>query len=299
MTALKTQNFKDGLEAIGVGTRNFFQNNKAHIFTGLSVAGTIATGVIAANDGARAARRIDQKAFMIGRELTQGEKIALCWKDFVGSALVAAGTCASTIASDAINTRTIADRTTLLIATEKAYEKLSRKTKQVLGEGKAKEIKSEMIDEKIKEKPELVSKISFENAPRVGNGALYPFLDEYSGLPFWSNLDYIDLWIEKLNGMMRDLEPRNRVTNYYNQKIGVPYSEWVCVMGYDKSFCQTNERKNTGWNKGFDKDGSDDDPIEYCRFTKEYEPGFAITVLSWLKEPTDMQLGGLIKSSGL
>ena len=296
---MKTQYFVEGLSVIGDFSKNFFQDNKAHIFTGLSMAGTIATGIISAKDGAKAARKIDQKAFIIGRELTTGEKIKLCWTDFIDAAVIGAGSCAATFASDAINTRTIADRTALLVASEKAYEELSKKTKEVLGEKKAKEVQKEVIEDKIKANPSMVSQSAFANAPRVGNGALFPFLDEYSGLPFWSNLDYINLWVNKLNEMMRELKPRDRVNNYTKQKIGVPYSEWISAIGYDRKVANTPERKNVGWNKGFDRDGTDDDVIDYYRFTEEYEPGFAVTVLHWEKNPTDMELGCIIKSSGL
>lgn len=295
---MKTQYFAEGLSVMGDFGKQFFQDNKAHIFTALSMAGTVATGIISAKDGAKAARKIDQQAFIIGRELTTSEKVKLCWKDFIDAAVIGAGSCAATFASDAINTRTIADRTALLVASERAYEQLSKKTQEVLGKDKQKEIKDEIIKEKITAHPEMISQSNFANAPRVGNGALYPFLDEYSELPFWSNLDYIDKWIAKLNAMMRDLKARDRNNNYCGQKIGVPYSEWVSVMGYDRKICATPERRNAGWNKGYDKDGDDDDPIEYVRYTKEYEPGFAVTVLSWVKDPTDMSLGALIKSSG-
>lgn len=296
---MNTSDFKMGLGVIGDYTKSLFTDNKAHLFTGLSMLGTIATGVISAKDGAKAARRIDKEEYELGRELTAKEKIQLCWKDYIDAGLVCAGSCAATFASDAINTRTIADRTALLIASEKAYEKLSAKTKEVLGEKKHKEVVDEIAKEKADSQPYLMTKNAFADAPRTGNGQLYPFVDGYTMLPFWSNLDYIDLWVMKLNSMMKDLEPRNRTSNYYGQKIGIPYSEWLSAIGYDRKVCNTPERKNAGWNRGYSKDGSDDDPIEYYRSTMEYEPGFAVSMITWEKDPTDMSLGGLIKSSGL
>ena len=295
---MNTTDFKNGLEVLGAFGRNMFHDNKAHIFTALSMAGTIATGVVSAKDGAKAARRIDREEYILGRELTGKEKFKLCWKDYIDAGLLCVGSCAATVASDAINTRTIADRTTLLIATEKAYEKLSKKTKDVLGEKKHKEVIDEVAKDKvITAKPEMFSEETFAKAPRTGDGTLYPFIDGYSMLPFWSNLNYIDLWVMKLNDMMGDIAPRNRVNNYNTQKIGVPYSEWLCAIGYDSKVYNTPERKNCGWNKGYAKDGSDDDPIQYFRTTMEYSPGFAVTVITWEKDPTDMTLGNLIKEN--
>ena len=298
---MKTAYLKSGIDALGFYGKKFYHENKAHIFTGLSIAGTIATGAISAKDGARAARRIDQKSIELGRELTNGEKFKLCWKDFLDAGLICAGACAATVASDAINTRTIADRTTLLIASEKAYEQLSKKTKEVIGEKKYKEVKDEMVKEKIQNQkpPHVITQTDFDHAPRVGDGALYPMILEYCWLPFWSNLDYLNLWVMKMNGIMSDLEPRDNTRNYLGQKIGVPFSEFVSAIGYDHKIACTPERRNHGWNKGYAKDGSDDDIIAIEHHSVEYSPGFAVTMISFEQDPRDMTCGGIFKSNGL
>ena len=63
-----------------------------------------------------------------------------------------------------------------------------------------------------------------------------------------------------------------------------------------KNVWNTPERKFVGWNKGYAKDGSEDDPIEIYRTTMEWAPGFAVTVLNWEKDPVNMKLGRLLKS---
>ena len=81
--------------------------------------------------------------------------------------------------------------------------------------------------------------------------------------------------------------------------VGVPYREWLSYLGFSDKIANTPEREEKGWNKGFAKDGSGDDPIEYFRTTMEIEPGFAVTVINWEVDPTDMRHGRLLKSSGM
>ena len=288
--------FVDGLKVIGDRTKAFYINNRAHIFTGLSMCGTVLTGILSAKNGMKSARKIDRKEYELGRRLTTKEKIRLCWKDHIDSVLVGGLSCFSSFRSDQINTRTIADRTALLIASEKAYEKLSEKTKEVLGEKKAKQVQDEIAREEFQK---VVTEKGLNNAPRVGNGDLYPFLDRYSGILFYSNIDYIKLCVMKLQKMMDDLAPRGGEFDYYNRPVGVRYSEWLSFIGVDEKEWNTPERKNNGWNKGFAKDGSDDDEIEFVTSSVEYKPGFSVTVINWNKDPTDMSLGRLIKSSGV
>jgi len=283
---------------------SFYQKNKAHIFTGLGIVGTIGTGVLSARDGAKAARRIDRKKEELGRELTFKEKMQLCWKDYIDAALIGGLACFSEFKSDQINTRTIADRTALLIASEKAYEKLSQKTREVLGDKKAKQVQDEVVKEELtKANPATglpyVSSNAFKDAPRVGNGELHPFIDAYTKLPVWSNIDYLRLQEKTLQEMMSELRPRDRTSDYVDKIVGVRYSEWLSMLGYSKDVWGTDERREQGWNKGCAGDGSDDDPIEFYTTPIEFEPGFAVTSIIWKKNPTSLRLGRLIKTNGL
>lgn len=290
----------DGFREIGGRFGSFCMDNRAHICTGLAVIGTATTGVLSARSGARSARAIDRKEAELGRKLTPGEKAKLCGKYFIAPAVAGIAASAGAIGSDIFNTQTIARTNAALIMSEKAYEKLQQKTKEVLGEKKAQQVKDEIAKENVEEikKQGILTKDSFENAPRAGSGTLYPFVDGYSNLPFWSNRDYIAACVKDLQAMMKDLAgKRGDEFDYYDKEIGVPYSEWLKMIGYDPKTWSSNERKHAGWNKGFDPDGAEDDPIEYYFTPIEWEVGFAVTSMVWEKDPTDMRLGRLIKSS--
>lgn len=292
----------DGLKGFGNQIGGFCEDNKAHICTGLAVIGTISTGVLSARSGARSAREIDRKENELGRKLTAREKAKLCGKHFIVPVLTGIAASAGAIGSDIINTKTIARTNAALLMTEQAYEQLSRKTKEVLGDKKNRQIQDEVAKEKIEEakKVGVISVNSFDNAPRVGSGTLFPYVDGYSLLPVWTNPDYIASQVKDLRAMMRDLAPRGDDYDYYDKEIGVPYSEWLHRIGYEGAhICGSPERKQAGWNKGFAADGCEDDEIAYYTTTMEWEPGFAVTVLNWEKNPSNMKLGRLIKSSGV
>lgn len=290
-----------GFKEIGRDIGKFCANNKAHIFTGLSVVGTVATGVLSARSGAIAARKIDREEAELGRRLTRREKMKLCGKDFIAPAVSMIVAIGGSVGSDVINTQTIARTNIALIASEKAYEQLNRKTKEVLGEKKAHQVKDEIAKEKVEEAKSnnILTTDSFTNAPRSGNGTLYPFIDGYSMLPFWSNIDYLSMHVKCLEEMMREIGARGDEYDYRDKEIGVYYAEWLKGLNFEQNIWNSPERMTHGWNKGYAKDGIDDDPIGFFTTTMEWTPGFAVTVINWEKEPTDMKLGRLIKSNGL
>lgn len=289
----------DGFTAIGKCIGSWCMDNRAHLCTAVGVTGTIATGVLSARSGARSARKIDEKERELGRRLSPKEKAALCGKDFILPVATCALSIAGSVGSDVLNTRTIGIQNAALIASEQAYEKLSQKTKEMLGEKKAQQVQDEIAKEKVVQ-AKMYDPDAFANAPRCGTGTLYPWVDTYSMLPFWTNPDWVASTVKDLKALMDDLAPRGSDFNDYRDKcVGVPYSVWLEYIGYDPKVYNTPERKHHGWNKGFNKDGSDDDSFDYTTSPMEYSPGFAVTAMTWYTDPSDMRLGRLIKSNGM
>lgn len=290
------------LEQLGNRCNAFYEANKAHIYTGLGIGGTIATGLLSARSGARSARKIDRRQSELGRRLSLGEKMQLCWTDALPPVIVAAGACYSTYKSDAISTKIIADRTAMYLASEKAYEKLSQKTKEVLGEKKAKQIQDEVTKEEVNEavRTGQLTMDDFAKAPRVGSGELYRFVDKYTMLPFWSNKDYICLQVAKMREMMAELAPRDKDRDYYDKVVGIYYWEWLHRIGYtDPKIAKSPERKFLGFNKGYQADGSQDDPIDVVFTPMMWNDEFSVTAVDWTVDPSDMRLGRMKKTGQL
>lgn len=288
----------EGFKEIGRHIGQFCADNKAHILTGVSVVGTLGCGVLSARAGARSARKIDRREAELGRKLYPGEKLKLCGKDFIAPIASCAIAVVGSIGSDVVNTQTIARTNMALVASEKAYEALNRKTKEVLGEKKARTIKDEIAKEEI-QTPGVITQVDIDCAPRTGVGTQFLYRDGYSKLIMWSNPDYIMRQLTEMREMMRDLAPRGDEYDYYDKEIGIPYSEWLSRMGFSRDVWDSVERKYCGWNKGYTRDGQDDDPIECIFSSVEWKPGITINEIVWEKDPTNMKLGRLLKANGL
>ena len=290
-----------GLKEAGRSFGEFCANNRAHIFTGMSVVGTVTTGVLSARGGARSARKIDRRKEELGRDLTGGEKLKLCGGEFIAPMISGAFAIGGAIGSDLVNTRDIARANIALIASEKAYEKLDRKTKEVLGEKKARQVKDEIAKENMQEMKQsgVLSMDAFENAPKSGSGTLHRYIDDYSRLPFWSNPDYLAAHLKCLQEMMREQNPRGDSFDIYDKQVGVRYSEWLKGLNFPPQVYNAKAFKDFGWNRGFMADGGDDDPIEYFMTAEEYEPGISVMMITWEKTPADLSLGRLLKSNGM
>ncbi len=118
-------------------------------------------------------------------------------------------------------------------------------------------------------------------------------------LPFWSTPDYIALHVKCMREMMAEQASRGDEYDYYDKEVGVHYSEWLKGLNFDKKIWSTKERKGKGWNKGFAKDGSEDDIIGYHIVPIEYEEGFPVNLIQWDTLPIEMRLGRLIKSQNV
>lgn len=284
----------DGYKIMGTWLGDWAEKHKADIFTGISIIGTGATAVISAMDTSRAVRKIDAKELETGEELDWKEKVKLCWKDYIPTGLTVLGTDAASIASNRVSAKTITDLSASYAMLENLYERHKKKTREVVGDKKEQAIREEIAKEEVKQYFSTM-KIPPQRDP---NDDLW--MDGYSGIIFWSNIDKLRRIEAKLQDMMNELAPRGDEYDYYDKMIGVNYGEWLSFLRLDNpDECHSVRNRRIGWNKGFAKDGSDDDVIQFYTTAMEIDQGARVVhVINWETEPTDMKLGRLIKSSG-
>lgn len=287
---------RNGYLAMGNWANDWYDKNKAHFWTGISMAGTVASAVSSANDTARIFRKCRKEHGCDPKELSVKDRLRLYAGNYVTTAACVGISIFGAGKSDHENGKVIAERTSLYLATKKSYELLKKNLKEVVGEKKAQQVQDREAQEQVKTKH--ITQQMVDEAPISGRGDQV-FMDGYSGFLFRSNIDYLRLCEAKLQNMMADLAPRGDEFDYYDRKVGIPYSEWLSFIGAPKKVWDTPERKDHGWNKGFAKDGTDDDPIAFYTTATEYEEGKSCLVINWEQDPTDMKLGRLLKSSGL
>ena len=286
---------KDGYLLMGDICNSWYEQNKAHFWTGVSMAGSALTAIASANDTARVFRKCRKEYGCDPKELPVKERLKLYAANYITTAGCLGTSIFGAVKSDRESTKIIAERTGLYLATRKSYDLLKKNLKEVVGEKKAQQVQDKAAEEKIER---VVTPERVADAPVFGRGDQL-FMDGYTEELLWSNIDFLRRCEMEMKEMMRELAPRNHEYDYYDNEVGVHYYEWLSKVGFPREKWNTKERKHVGWNKGFRKDGEDDDPISFYTVAKEYEPGKSCLVIEWEKDPSDMRLGRLIKSSGL
>lgn len=303
MGFLKTM--QTGYQIMGQEAKQKIVDNRANILTGVSVLGTIATGVVSAFSGAKAARKIDAKAAELQRPLTTKEKAALCWKDFILPAGTVITSSASSITSNRIQAGDIARLTTDVAVVTKAYNEFKKATNEVVNEKQQQQIKDTIAEEKRRQMDPAVTNRLVD--PEMGMGRAQLFVDGFSGVQFFATVDKVRLAESKLQHMMAEIRPRTWLGYYTNSMIGVPYREWLSLIDAETNV-PTYSRDvsiyaNFGWNKGFWNDDIDDDDV----ISFYLAPGETIYrgeerscyVITWDLDPSDMKLGDMVKRMGV
>lgn len=294
-----------GYKDMGQQATQAIVNNRANIFTGVSVLGTIATSIVSWFGGMKSARKIDAKTAEVGRPLTVKEKAQLCWKE----TLMPAGTVilsgAGAVTSNRIMAGDIARLTTDVAVVTKAYNEFKKASNEVMTEKQQHEVRQNMAEkemEKVKEQPKVVNNLV--EPSDCGRGQL--FMDCFSGIVFFSTVDKVRLAISKLREMMAELKPRIRGDKgvYSPTELGVPYREWLSFVNADTNAVGIYKNdivlhSHFGWNKGYNDGIEDDDPIEAY-----FSPGEVMYLgesrscfmINWEQDPSDMRLGDTLKS---
>ena len=294
-----------GYQIMGQEAKQKVVDNRANIFTGISVIGTIATGIVSAFSGAKAARKIDAKAAEVQRPLTTKEKAALCWKDFILPAGTVITSSASSITSNRIQAGDIARLTTDVAVVTKAYNEFKKATNEVVTEKQQQQIKDTISEEKRKQMDPAVTNRLVD--PDMGMGRAQLFVDGFSGVQFFATVDKVRLAESKLQNMMMELKPRQWLGYYTSNTHGVPYREWLCLIEAETNVPTYNRDisifANYGWNKGYWSDNIDDDDV----ISFYLSPGETIYkgeerscyVINWDQDPADMKCGDMLKRMGV
>lgn len=300
------QTIGQGYQIMGQEAKQKVIDNRANIFTGISVVGTIATGVVSAFAGAKSARQIDAKAAEIGRPLNLKEKAKLCWKNFIGPVGAGIGASAGAIGSNRIMAGDIARLTTDVTMATKALNEWKKASNEVMTEKQQEEMRAAKAQKDIAAIDQKTIDTLPEPGPELGRAQL--FKDTFSGIVFFSTVDRVMLAGSRLKDKMKELKPRANF-NYYSTAIhGVHYYEWLKLVlspEDQKKYCdgEVSIYHDYGWNKGYQYNNvDDDDDVGFYLAPGEVvyhgEPRSCFTI-NWEHDPSDMRLGDMLKNSGI
>lgn len=295
---------KQGYQIMGMEARDKVVANRANIFTGLSVVGTIGTAVVSAFAGAKSARQIDAKAAELQRPLTTKEKAKLCWKNFLGPAATVVGSSAGAIGSNRVMAGDIARLTADVTMVQKAYNEFRKASNEVLTEKQQEEVRDKIAENKMAEIPQKeIDRV--QDIPGGGYGVTQLFVDGFNPeVKFFSTVDKVELAMAELRNEMALLPARNK-QGYSPVILGIPYVNWLYKIGWvDPTTAFKTDSiifKKYGWNKGYpEEDGTSNDD-EISAYLKPGETMWqgqrrSCYYIEWDQAPSDMELGNLIKS---
>lgn len=298
------QTIGNGYKIMGQEAKQKVVDNRANIFTGVSVVGTIASSIISAFAGAKSARQIDAKSAELQRPLTTKEKAKLVWKNFIGSAGATIGASAGAITSRVIDSGDIVRLTNDVTRVTRAYSEFKKASNEVLSEKQQQEVKEKIADNT----REKIQPGDFDRLPNYSNCDLPQlFVDGFDdNVKVINTMDGIKRAIAEMQKEMAITKPRVRY-GYSPVVLGVKWTDWLTKIGYEAPVKLHNRGTlydNYGWNKGYlEEDGTCDDDIISCYFSPgetEYQGQMrSCYVIVWDQDPSDMRLGDMIKSGKL
>lgn len=208
----------------------FAVDNSPGIFTGLGVAGTVMTAVLAGKASYSAALLIQDEAYArkndnngVISEISTKEKVGLVWREYIPTAAVGATSITAIIMANRVGARRAAAMTAAFKLSEKLSEEYRQKAQEVLG-AKAEE----------KLRSDLNAKRMSENATAntiIITGSETIFYDAWSGR-------YFKCEMENLRKAVND------VNHQVNRDFYASLSDFYDLVGLD----HTQESDEIGWN---------------------------------------------------
>lgn len=216
------------LKTILKASEKFLIDNSPGILTGLGVAGTVSTAILAGKGAYSAALRITEAdEVSLGETnapLDTKEKFQLVWKEFVPAAAVGTVTIVSIVMANQIGSRRGAAIAAALKISEELSADYKKKVLQTVGLQREEKMRSELAGERMAKNPPPPNML-------IVTGANTLFYDERSARYFHSTMDHVMRSVNEVN---------HQVNNYFCASL----TEFYDKIGLDA----TAESDSVGWN---------------------------------------------------
>lgn len=244
---MNMQTIKTGIKAFG----GLLAKHSPTILTGFAVAGTISTAVLAARAHVEATKKLDEELVFFNltengfesREPTFKEKIKIAWKCYIPPVIMGAATIGCIVGAHSINLHRNAVLAGAYTLAETSLKEFQSKAKEIVGENKVREIKDEIVKDKIEKNPPSKNEIII-----TGKGETLCY-DVYSGRYFAS-----------------DIEKVRKAVNDANVELFADLRLSLNDMYYALGLTPIRAGADLGWNMNDAMDSLKDYPIE-ARFS--------------------------------
>lgn len=201
------------------------------IAAGVGIGLALVAGIRAVQKTPEAVRLIEKKKEELNKdELTVVETVDATWKCYLPSFIIFILACILIIGGERISTRRAVAAATACSLYENQLQQYENAAREVLGDKKAEEIRTQMARNEVNSRPPL----NEDDIVRTGRGNAL-FYDELSRRYFWSDPTYVDQIFVQLNKrIMREMYVS---MNDYWEAIGLPKTNPGDLLCWDVNKC--------------------------------------------------------------
>ncbi len=205
--------------------QKFVTDNSPGILTGLAVAGTVTTAVLAGKAGYSSGLILSDayNEHIAKSNVPAKEKVKLVWKEFIPAAVSGAATVTCVIAATRIGTRRAAAIAAAFKISEELAEQYKAKVVETMGAKKEEMMRADLARDRMDEK-------GWKDVVFI-SGSEVLFFDELSGRFFKNEKAKVDKAINEIN---------YQINNYYHaslsefyEKIGLPSTIYSDEVGWN------------------------------------------------------------------
>lgn len=215
---------KFNLKNIIDNSKIFVDKHSPEILTSLGIAGMISSTILAVKATPKALDLIeDKKDELCTEDLTKREIIQACWKCYIPSVITGGVSVACLVGANSVNNKRNIALATAYNLSERTLTEYKNKVVEVLGEEKEKEIRKEIVKDRVEKNPIKDNIIITEK----GNTLCY---DSISGRYFKSDADKIRRAENILNKkLMSDVYVS---LNDFYDLVGLPFTKIGNELGW-------------------------------------------------------------------
>lgn len=199
---------------------NTAKEHSPEILVSAGIVGMISSTVLAVKATPKAMQLLEDKKADLGvTYLTKKESIQTAWRPYIPSVALGVVSAACIVGGTATNLKRNTALATVYAISENTLKEYQRKTVEVVGEEKAREIDKAVAKAKVKERPVIIDQNDSEYVTNTGEGNTL-FYDSLSGRYFRSSTNAVDRAINSINKSMLT-EHYITVNEFYNE-LGIP-----------------------------------------------------------------------------
>lgn len=236
---------------------NSVKEHSPEILVSAGIVGMASSAVLAVKATPKAMRLIEDKKADLGvTYLTKKETIQAGWKPYIPSVALGVVSAACIVGGTATNLKRNTALATVYALSESTLKEYQRKTLEIVGEEKAKEIDRAVAKARVKEKPVIIDQDDSEYITNTGDGNTL-FYDSLSGRYFRSSTNAVDRAINNINKSMLS-EHYITVNEFYNE-LGIPTIGAGSLIGW----VLEKEMADISYDSDIDKNGEPYVVLEY------------------------------------